>query len=627
MGGEEHTHAYYAANIVSRTVSEFLTDTWEGWFEGSEELVQRLKRRITEGLSSFAERNGICPDPRFRGSVFRTLPTTLATFVYRSDGNVMDVVCIRAGDSRCYCLDADGLHLLSADEVPGADEMDPHGDAMHDAVSLSGDFKLDCRMFRLKVPCFVFAATDGVFSYFDSPMHFEVALVPSSPECADYVSHLGRTVSDRHFDDCSLAGVMEGFSSVADFTSTLSRRRAELHSGLVSGAPTSVRLSLETKELRSAATGTDTSDLKAEIARLRERYSEELLRIWHMYRKGYLQYLGDQLEMVPAAERETDIQLVGTTGSKYGIVGNWTCCGPYYHLCSDKLQEVFARRFDPNEYGMYRKCIGMLDLEENPRPGLQRPHEIVYDAPTGIVFELYGPGRGHVSFSNAFACDKTHKLDMFRMLLISLDELYDAGLSHGAVEEPSVTLNVTMFPLFRNYLLVSEATDDQRRSDILGLAKLMHLAVTGRRFDSLEKVDIRVARAEKDGDAVKAGLLKLISEILADPSGFDTEHIMGRLRFITATNRDRTATSEKYTFLPSEHHAVDRLSCGLCQCARCTGGSQRLPYCGIHLELRHTRDTERDGALSFTDGFADNTYDLVGGPQIEPVDPIPIEVL
>ena len=57
------------------------------------------------------------------GSLGKAFPTTASVITGKTNGNKVDVTCYWAGDSRCYMLDANGLHQLTADDLDGQDAM------------------------------------------------------------------------------------------------------------------------------------------------------------------------------------------------------------------------------------------------------------------------------------------------------------------------------------------------------------------------------------------------------------------------------------------------------------------------------------------------------------------------
>ena len=220
--GEVHTQAYFASRAVIDIAKDFIDERYEdimSSFEGDlSEIARDMADAIEISLNEYAVKNGINMDSlNVRGDVVRLLPTTLAACVFREDVDHVDVVCLWAGDSRCYSLDsANGLRQLSKDDsITDGDAMDDllSDSPMSNFISLSHEFHINWCTHRVPKPCIVFSASDGCFAYLGSPMELELIMTPPSDAVEfDLVASMERGLEHRPFDDRTFAGRMFGMA-------------------------------------------------------------------------------------------------------------------------------------------------------------------------------------------------------------------------------------------------------------------------------------------------------------------------------------------------------------------------------------------------------------------------------
>ena len=223
------TGAYLASRVVSGAARDWflLTDM----DDDANALARSLKARIERYL-------GICRAEageisRLRGSMSKELPTTCAIVVVRDNNGQQEALSIWAGDSRCYLLDAGGLHQLTADDLGGLDAMQnlASDGVLTNVISSSSPFDLHSKTTALSDPCLLFTATDGCFGYFPSPMHFEYMLVDAlydSSSPAEWEERIKNAMEGVSGDDFTLCGISLGFGSFAVMQKVLKPRRVEL---------------------------------------------------------------------------------------------------------------------------------------------------------------------------------------------------------------------------------------------------------------------------------------------------------------------------------------------------------------------------------------------------------------
>jgi serine/threonine protein phosphatase PrpC len=210
VGGAGRAAATLGPGQVERTqawlASRRLRGLVEEWFvsgEPHENLQPRVAARLSANLRT---------QTRMRGTIARTLPSTLAALDFRCspDGQVSwDVLW--AGDSRCYlATPGDGLQQLSKDDVDGTDALelllqDP---PMTNMVCADRDFALNRWQGRTHQPCLLLVATDGFFGYVATPALFEHLLLDTlgmALDCRAWADLLIRRVCEYTADDASLA--------------------------------------------------------------------------------------------------------------------------------------------------------------------------------------------------------------------------------------------------------------------------------------------------------------------------------------------------------------------------------------------------------------------------------------
>ena len=170
------------ARVAAQTVSpEYLK-----WFDGigpddasdPGALARNLEKHMTgvlSGLKELAAPMGIV------GNLVKSFPTTAACAVITDapDGGIR-LTALNAGDSRVYFLTPDGLVQMTRDDSRG--NPDPletlrANPPMSTMLNADKPFTVTASRADIPGPCAVMAATDGVFGYVRSPMHFEYMLL------------------------------------------------------------------------------------------------------------------------------------------------------------------------------------------------------------------------------------------------------------------------------------------------------------------------------------------------------------------------------------------------------------------------------------------------------------------
>lgn len=176
LGGQ--TGAYIASRTASGAVYDWFQELKDKPdFPGKDELLGSLRAYLDKGFSIVSAYG--TSTLRMRGSMVRDFPTTAAIALAREDKHGVLVHVIWAGDSRVYLIDSDGLAQLTEDDLSNEDAMSnlTHDGALTNVLSSDGNYTLHHKCIRVSKPTIIFAATDGVFGYVQSPMEFEWMLL------------------------------------------------------------------------------------------------------------------------------------------------------------------------------------------------------------------------------------------------------------------------------------------------------------------------------------------------------------------------------------------------------------------------------------------------------------------
>lgn len=226
---QDKTGAFISSRVIAGAVRD--------WFEAGEaqaeadEAAGMLKERAQRYLG--VARDALGGSSRIRGSLAKELPTTCSLVVLRTGEEGPEALSLWAGDSRCYLLDARGLHQLSVDDLNGIDAMQnlTSDGVLTNVISASKRFNIHVSRVAVSGPCVLFAATDGCFGYLSTPMEFEYLLLHTlcaAETPAEWEQQLAQNLAGVAGDDATLCGMSVGFGSYEALVAALRPRLAEL---------------------------------------------------------------------------------------------------------------------------------------------------------------------------------------------------------------------------------------------------------------------------------------------------------------------------------------------------------------------------------------------------------------
>ena len=203
-----------------------------------EELLKKFaldfSAALKEKLAAIAQNAGLKNESRLKGTYL--LPTTLSVTLMREREESVDLICLWAGDSRAYYWNEEGLAQISDDHEIGG--------TMTNLISLAKDFRLQICSLKVKKPCLVFNATDGVYKcmMFASPLDLESLLLQAilkSESVEQLEENLDRIYVNigRHDDSNSLAAVTFGYADFGALKAAAEKRSDEIEREIVSRLP------------------------------------------------------------------------------------------------------------------------------------------------------------------------------------------------------------------------------------------------------------------------------------------------------------------------------------------------------------------------------------------------------
>lgn len=187
-----------------------------------------LKKKVFDYLSICKHVSG--EESALKGFMSKDFPTTASIVITWTENELLKVLCLWAGDSRCYMLNEDGLFQLTEDDLDVSDAMDnlTSDGVLTNVISTSKDFCIHSKCLEFNRPCVLFAASDGCFGYYPTPMEFEYSLLETlqkSSSIAEWELLLKHRLSDVAGDDLSLYGYAFLYGSFKRLRSGLEQRR------------------------------------------------------------------------------------------------------------------------------------------------------------------------------------------------------------------------------------------------------------------------------------------------------------------------------------------------------------------------------------------------------------------
>lgn len=209
---ESHSGAYLASRTVKNVVEQFFEEQLKDEiFVFSQDKIPILKAKIVEALKNKLDKQQY-EQSKIRSSLIRTFPTTIALGIIYHINSTIKIQAIWAGDSRIYFLSPKkGLVQLTKDDLKI--ENDPFQNIENDSplsnmINLDEEFSLNYLEIEEQEPILIFAATDGCFGYYSTPIHFENIILKTmlnSMSFLEWQEKLSIEINKVSGDDFSLS--------------------------------------------------------------------------------------------------------------------------------------------------------------------------------------------------------------------------------------------------------------------------------------------------------------------------------------------------------------------------------------------------------------------------------------
>ena len=195
-------------------------------------ILDELDTEVKQSLKMMNDRLPVS-GPVITGSAIRAFPTTMAVgLIEAPEEHKARIRAIWAGDSRVYLLSPhQGLVALTTDHVRdnNPDSNRTSDSPMTNLLSASVPFYMEETMWQGQFPVITFAASDGCFEYFGSPMQFEAAIL-STLEDADTPAGWSQAMTSLLAavagDDCTMSLVAVGWPTFEALKASFIRRYA-----------------------------------------------------------------------------------------------------------------------------------------------------------------------------------------------------------------------------------------------------------------------------------------------------------------------------------------------------------------------------------------------------------------
>lgn len=262
--------ARIASHVAGRSLFRWFAGLSQERFHNgtAPELAEELEAQLGTAIRDANALLESGSAPRFVSSrLSKALPTTLAAITAEKLPDDHARLCsFWAGNSRNYVFLCTGLRQLSADDVVG--NYDPFEDLAKDgilsnSVNASAPFEIHVSEMPVKGPCLILSASDGVFSYFDSPIRLEWLLLDTLRQAetpAQWELLLRKEIGAVSADDHTLQLAALGFESFPELKGAFLPRLEELEREYI--------LPLQ--------------------AAVEEEDQERLLLLWQKYRETFL---------------------------------------------------------------------------------------------------------------------------------------------------------------------------------------------------------------------------------------------------------------------------------------------------------------------------------------------------
>lgn len=227
-----HSEAFVASRLCAGALFDAFFDAVEqfGTATKAKDIIELFKKYGQNSFSAY--RPPIEQVSKIRSSMITTLPTTVASAVFKPCPKGLEAAAFWAGDSRVYVLSSSGLSQLSVDDSDDNDPFETDG-MMTNTLNADRAFRININKQTFTVPVVLLAATDGCFAYYTTPMEFEGILLSSllsASSAAEWERLLSEQIGMVAGDDYTLVMAVVGFGSFDRLKQSFASRYDHLRS-------------------------------------------------------------------------------------------------------------------------------------------------------------------------------------------------------------------------------------------------------------------------------------------------------------------------------------------------------------------------------------------------------------
>lgn len=293
FNGFQKSGAYLSSRLVNKQAENYFSNKIEKGESFSENNLDEFKDTLLIQLQKKLNEVKIGSDSKLRSKLLKDLPTTFSGLYILEEENRINVNSIWAGDSRNYLFtEIRGLQQLTVDDLKH--KYDPLENLTKDSpldnvVSADGDFKLRLNKITVASPCILFAATDGCYGYFNTPMQFEFAILKSlldSNHLEEWKSNLINVIGSVAGDDFSISLLAIGFKSFQEIKNNFSQRMQDVYRQFL--------MDLQKEEEVMGNLFEQKKTIEENIKKIEIRRRETQNKIWEAYKKQYLEHINSQ---------------------------------------------------------------------------------------------------------------------------------------------------------------------------------------------------------------------------------------------------------------------------------------------------------------------------------------------
>ena len=237
-----HTAAYIAARAAASAVMNWFETNvacnQNGLYTPSKQITESLKESLDEYFIQTksaldTEKNELS------GSLIRSFPTTASIVLIDSQrSDILKCSFLWAGDSRGFILQPDGLKQCTHDDLRFEEDAfeNLYADSpLSNMLNGDGNYHINTQKINCGTPAIIIAATDGVFGYLPSPMHFEWMLLRTmcnSRSFNDWENKLRNEIAAVTGDDSTIIMAFYGWKSFSGMRKAFLDRESALKNQL-----------------------------------------------------------------------------------------------------------------------------------------------------------------------------------------------------------------------------------------------------------------------------------------------------------------------------------------------------------------------------------------------------------